>query len=759
MELFKTTATCQIGESTMVRYIKQHQYDEDRVFYELNHPQGLEQQQVLFFLRAISTSLKKGGGLVSGVETFVFETVATDRGIKNVMGVKQDAAGYVINQLRTHLPGLRAEPINREYADQISYAVEIGMTNPMRTLHIPDGRALSHSILASIQALKPGEIVVLQWVVTPAKIDSVKRDWNGNVQQERAGSLKNWVTALSMAPFGEILDTTATSDEIKTREAKFVEPNVQAIGRVGTYSPNPARVGVLVGPVVTALRSAKSTSTSFRELPAVFRDVVGAMKEAATPSKFSAQLNAAELSAVIGWPLGQPHVAGLPQGSARHLPATEVIPREGRVLGTSNFPGGERPIAVGREESLTHCHIMGPTGVGKTTLLANLVRQDMVAGYGVIVMESKGDLFNTVINYVPPERIKDVIILNVGDFRMPIGFNVLDQGTPRVVIDQMTDLFQSLYPDTRGVWVRELLYHGLYTLSEEEGMTFVDLAALISPRTPDEVAWATGLRKSVQNKELREFWDRWEGMKPDERDRNAAPLHNRIWQLVSRPELRNIIGQSKSSFQMDDVLRENKILLINLQGVPKEAASLAGTLIMNAVWTSAKKVSTETPNYIFLDEFQDFIRLPIGAEEMLAKARKFRLGMTLAHQHLSQLSDDVKSAVISNARTKLYFQTSPEDAKVVQRSLGSNSVTEYDLQQLGAYEAVARIATASGSSSPVSLMTHPPRPFERTRDAVIRASRDTYGRPVEEIDAEITGRRKGKGKGNRPPIGWVSDDE
>lgn len=742
----------------MVRNINQDTADAERVYYSLNFPADFEEKGAQSFLRAISTALKKGGGLFSTVDTLVFETWSTDRGFTHVVGMNKNAANYVVSQMRTHIPGLRAEPYERD-ASKLSYAVEVGMTNPQRLLHIPDGKALSQSLLASVQALRPNEAVVTQWIVTPAKIETLKHDITGEVLKEKIYTMEGWGKALAMGVTGAgAYKPVASNDEVRERTAKLSEPNMQVIGRVASSSPSVERLGMLVGPVVTALRSAKSTTTTFKELGSMFRDVPALARSAATPGSFPAQLNVIELSAVMGWPIGHPHVAGLPQGGSRHLPATESIPREGRVIGVSNFPGNERRVAISRSQSLKHLHVMGPTGVGKTTLLENLAFQDMNDGYGVIVMESKGDLFNGVLNLVPSHRIGDVVVLDVNERNKPVGFNVLDQGSRRGVIDQLTALFQMLYNGSgQDIWFRELLYFGLSTLIEREGSAFTDLAPLISPTTPEEEAWSNELKASVTDKDVREFWSlRWHKMEAKERQRYAAPLHNRIWQLASRPELRNIVGQSTSSFQMEDILKQNKILLINLAGVPREAASLAGTLIMNAVWSAAQRVRAEKPNYLFLDEFQDFIRLPVGAEDMLAKARGFNLSMTLAHQHLAQLPEDVKAAVISNARSKLYFQTSPEDARVVLRSLATSDLNETDLIHLGTYEAYARVAVEAGSSSPVSLMTNKPAHPEGYRDVIRAGSSSIYGRSIADIEAQMVERRKGTklASASRPPIGF-----
>ena len=728
----------------IVRSAAQKAADDSREAFVLSFPSDLDEKAIQAWLRSISASLRRGG-MFSVTETVAFEIVATDRGIAHHLIVPANQSNYVVGQLRTHIPGVRAEPIKRKLTHQWNDIVEVGMTNPLRPLRIPEFKSLAAALLAAVQGLDQDEAIVTQWVITPAKTGGVKEGFTGYVEKDNI-KFKDVVLG-----FGGVMPEASTQ-EVQERKAKFEETNVQAIGRVAAASSNPNRSKQLVNRVIIALQSTRSNSTNFEPKRPIFGDLSDDIKGAGTPDKYPAQLNVLELSGVIGWPIGRPHVAGLPQGSSRHLPATESIPRDGRIIGMSNFPGNERPVAIGRLESLKHLHVMGPTGVGKTTLLANLVAQDMQQGYGVILMESKGDLFYRTLDYIPYERLKDVIVLDVTERDYPVGFNILEQGNPAVVIDQLTDLFQSLYADTKGVWMRELMYHGLHTLAENGGMTFVDLAALISPRTIEEQTWADELKKNVKDVEIRQFWDRWNALNKSEQERNSSPLHNRIWQLVSRPELRNIIGQTTSSFQMDDVIRENKILLINLAGVPAEAASLAGTLIINAVWSSVQRVQAEKSNYLYVDEFQDFMRLPIGAEEMLAKARAFNLGMTLAHQHLRQLTDDVLAGVLSNARSKIYFQTSTEDSRAVLRALATNDLTESDLQRLENYEAFARVAVGTGSSSPVSMKTMPPAPSIGATRMAIQTSAEFYGRDVADVQTEIKERRKGKPTTDRKPL-------
>src|SRR5262249_19191241 len=158
-----------------------------------------------------------------------------------------------------------------------------------------------------------------------------------------------------------------------------------------------------------------------------------------------------ELVALLGWPIGSPQIAGLPQARARHLPATESIGRQGRVIAVSNFPGAERPLALSVADSCKHLHVCGPTGTGKTGLLANLAAQDMAAGHGMVVIEGKGGdegLFSRCLERVPKARLDDVIVLDVTDVEYPVAFNVLSEGRPRVVVEELCALFEYLYRET-----------------------------------------------------------------------------------------------------------------------------------------------------------------------------------------------------------------------------------------------------------------------------------------------------------------------
>jgi hypothetical protein len=729
-----------VGGVAYVKTRDQAWRDKNRRTYKLAFPADLSADQVNAWLQSISGTLKSSPLHLFSVPNIAFEVWATDRGLTHRMRVPWTHADYIIAQLRSLVPGIRVTPEDDEPKHNWTKAVELGETTPSRLLRIPNLEATAASLLASMQALESGEAVIYQWVVIPAVPEKPPED--------RARSRSNhWIVELMSAP-------EASRSEIKDRRKKLGEPNVLAVVRVAAKAKSKERAGHLIYRVRAALASVRSPHNRLAKRIVLENGVKERIAKGAGLLVYPAQLASSELTALLGWPIGQPHVAGLPQGHARHLPPTEAIPRTGRVMAMGNFPGAERPLALSHEDACKHVHVIGPTGTGKTTLLANLIGQDMAAGYGVILIESKGDLFHAAMQAVPKERLDDVIVLDATETYRQVGYNVLAEGNPRVVVDELVGLFTNLYEDSKAVWTRQVLYHALLTLTSQPGYTFVDLAPLLMPMTDEEGAWRDDLIGSVKDRELRDYWKRFFAQPRGAQDRIVQPVMDRIWQLNGRPEIRNIIGQSKSSFTMREVIENNRILLINLADVGADTASLTGTLLMNSLWGAARATRGSRPNFLYMDEFQDFIKLPISPEDLLAKARSFGLGAVFAHQHLDQLAADLRNAVLANARTKVVFQTSAKDASTLSREFG-DAVSDSDFMNLGTHEVIMRIATGTSVSRPVTGVSLPPaRPVIST-SAVRTRSRDQHGRAVNDIEAEIAARRsvRMEPKRKRPVIG------
>lgn len=735
--------------------------DSSRDTYLVTFPNDLDAERVLAWLRSISGTLPKRSGGSFSKDTLVFETWATSSGITHRLMTPKGASEYIAAQLRTHGRGITVTKDDSRSPIDWTAGVSVGMSSPLRQLRIQRHSDLAASLLGSVQALQGDEVVLIQWVVSPAPFERPpSKDRTTMSADFKVGS------ALTRGP------QQAGNDELQDRRSKLEEQNLLGIGRIMTKAENIKRANELVLRVESALSATNSAANYFKTRNPMkklvspgkaFTMLANNANNALSPVLLPAQFSLTELAAVIAWPIGQPFVAGLPQGSTRHVFAIEDIPSDGRILGDSNYPGHERPVALGYPYSTQHMLFAGKTGTGKTVLMANCFAQDVAAGYGAIVIDASNSnsnetMFHRAMLYIPDSRIEDTYVLDINANRAnPMGFNILEQGNPRAVADQITQLFSHLYSDTSGVWTKQLLFYGMNTLAERPGLTMLDLIPLLSRSTTEEAAWADELINSVRDRDIRDFWTRWRQFTQSDRDRYTQPLLNRIWQLVARPEIRDVIGQSKSSFQIKDILDQNKILLVNLAGLPPETSSILGTLLVNAIWSAAQSLRPERPDFLYLDEFQVMTsKLPFGLDDMLNRARKHNLGVVMATQYLEDVDPQVRNAAINNARTKVIYQTSAKEARLWQAEFGK-ALDDSDFMRIRQYEAVAQIATSSGITAPVTIRTRRPMASTGNTLKVIETSRRNHGRPMADVERERDSRRvatePSKPKKKRPNVG------
>ncbi|NEA56397.1 type IV secretory system conjugative DNA transfer family protein [Streptomyces sp. SID13666] len=711
--------------------------DDSRVSYRLTFPAELAAAEVAKWLNAVSGTLRSGTGHLLNVPTMVFESWATDLGITHRIRVPKASAAYIVPQLRSLVPGMTVTPEDDEPEHQWTTAVELGQTNPSRTLNIPDAEALSTSVLANMQSLGRGEALLVQWVVRPAAKEALPKQGHE-------------VSTSRYSVVGQLLSggRGADKDEIADRRAKLSEPNFIAVLRVAAKAADPRRAAGLLMNVRDSLTSVHSVDNRFKKRLVTSARLMERIKRASGSVLYPAKLSTTELVSLISWPIGRPHIAGLPRSRTRHLPATGAVLSTGRVMARSNFPGASRLLALDAIESAQHLQVVGPTGSGKTALLSNLIVQDMEAGRGVILIESKGDLFQAALERVPKKRLHDVVLLDVTDTDHPVGFNIL-QGSPYVVAADIQRLFDHLYPqDARGVRVRQGFYHLILTLLMSEGargqMTFADMGALSVPRA-NQQQFSDDLIQGVSHiEELAHWWQEITALPRPQRELYFKPLSDRTWQLNNRRSIRNIIGQSSSTIDLREVIRGNKILLVNLGRATegKETAGLLGSLLLNSIWSAVQSgvANPARPTMLYLDEFQDFLNLPISPADMFAQARSLGLAMTVAHQFLGQLTKELQDATQNNARSTVVFQTSADEARSFARQFG-RSVAEDDFTNQARFEVIMRLATATGVSAPMTAVTLPPRDPSGLADQVRELSRKAYGRPVVEVEEEITRRR------------------
>lgn len=712
-----------------LRQADQTTRDKHRKAYKLFFPSVMTPEDIAKFLDGISGHMHRKTGnfiLPEPTPSLAFEVWATAGRIEHWLRVPWQYEESILPTLLTLVPGTRVSSNDRYPDFEPTYAVEQRIKHSHRPLHIPDGAALSSNVLKSFSYMDHGETLMMQWAVTPAAQETMPIHGHAKTKEPRFGHFAS----------GNFM---ANKDEVNDRRTKLKERNYAAVLRVAARASSDARSIHLVEKVTGVIKSTDGPVNHLVRRKLV-RHIQQRIAIAASPELAHPQIvvTVSELAALLGWRTSGVHVPGMPPTLSMSLPTPENVPRDGRKIGTSNFFGRDRDVALAYPEALKHMYFSGGTGSGKTTLMENCAAQDMRNGNGVIVIENKGDLFHHVLDLVPRNRLNDVVILDVNDQSWPVGFNVLQQGNPAVAVDELNIIFNNLFQDRPSMWMQEVLYHALHTLAQDKTGTFMDVYPLLIPKS-DEVAWAANLKDSVHDPEIRDFWQRFD--KDPKRDQKIEPLMSRLWPIM-RSNLINIFGQAESGFSMADVIKNNKILLINLAGLEDMSAKLAGTILTNAVWQAVKSNPVKTPNFLYIDEFQSFLKLPVDPQDMLAKARSFGLGLVLANQHLAQLDDDMRDAIMSNAHTKVIFQVGdPTDARRLAASFGS-MVTAEDFVNLGRYEALARVATETGNSAPFTMTTLAPTDPTGLNQQVRYASRANYGKRVDEVRAAMTTKRR-----------------
>jgi hypothetical protein len=395
--------------------------------------------------------------------------------------------------------------------------------------------------------------------------------------------------------------------------------------------------------------------------------------------------------------------------------------------------GPRRPVGLAVADARHHTQIAGVTGSGKTTLIAQMVLADAAAGRAAVVVDgSKGDLITALLDRLPAQTADKVVLFDAADTHPPC-LNPLD-GPPDMAVDNLVSVFSRVFAASWGPRTDDILRAACLTLTTAAAGrpgTLLDLPDLLAD--PDHRA---PLVARITDPVLRGFWAWYEQLSDATRSQYAAPLLNKLRALLLRPFVRNAVAAGPSTVNLSTVLDSGGLLLARLpKGVLGiDTSRLVGSLIVAATWQAAA-ARARTPERmrkdasLVVDECQNFLNLPYPLEEMLAEARGYRLSMTLAHQHLAQLGPELGEGISANARSKVFFAVSPEDARRLARHV-TPRLTEHDLAHLDAYHAAARLVVAGAQAPAFTLTTVPLGPPIPGRARLIRAAARAHTRPA-----------------------------
>ncbi|MGH7158189.1 MAG: type IV secretory system conjugative DNA transfer family protein [Candidatus Saccharimonadales bacterium] len=743
-----------VGLVLAARSLEARSWRKSLVAIELQMPLGLTPQDIAGWLNTVAAATHRHPLALLPCPPFAFEVVSKSEGVRYLLLVPKSLRDTALSGLRAALPGVRLteQPDYLKERASFTTAIEAAMTNRNRQMSVQRAQGVATALLATLQPLEPGESVVVQWLLTGAGTPQPIASTAARHE------LPGWIS-------GEELKD---GDTIRSARQKQTEALLHASLRIGVQANSRKRASSILGRVWGQHRGENS--------PGVVLNPRWWMPGSAAASRlrdltmpvmhWPLILNTREVCGLLPIPVGDVALPGVALGLARQLPPPPGMPTTGVQVGVSNYPDMQTPLFLTDHDRMAHLHVLGPTGVGKSTLLANLITQDIAAGNGVVVIDPKGDLCADVLARIPEHRADDVIVMDAASTVRPVGFNIMrsahDEQGRELVVDNVIHIWHEIYKDFWGPRSEDVLRGALLTLINTKGANGEPFTLIETP----ELLTINNFRKFVTEQDgvpagLESFWHWYRGMRPEERLKVIGPILNKLRAATLRTPIRLMLGQSEG-IDLDRVLAEKKVLLVPLSAgtLGAETAGLLGTMLLAALWQAILgrvqlDPSERHPVYLYVDEAQSVLKLPVDLADMLAQARGLGASFTLAHQHLGQIDDkQVKSALLGTVRSQIVFQAMREDAATLAPSYAPR-LTADDLMGLARYEFAMRPLVDGQTLAPLTGSTLALPPSIRDGAALAETSRQQHGKLRSQVEASLKERGRtpddaSSGTGTKP---------
>lgn len=739
------------------------------------------------FFSTLSQLPRKPWDFLWGLKPMVvLEIVAhTDDTISFYAGTERRFIDHLEKQIYAHYPEAEVTAAPDYTIFEQGDTMHTGVMRLRRAQHLPiatykelevDPMQTLTGALAKIQG---GDAAVIQYVLQPAS----------NKARHRAGKTAKGVVRgrqEDVTSKSSILrDTASTLTETKQRRDEKRQEASQLTQRMqqrvqlveDKMSQQQFAVNIRVGVSTRAADEAER----------VFNAIVGAFSQYDLPDLNSLKLtrpkrtrvlrnlifrvpqpetavtlSTTEIASLFHFPLPTTSTPNIVWRGSKIAPMPNGLPTHGVVLGQNIYRGIESAVYFSPEDRRRHMYLIGQTGTGKTTLILNMVIQDITAGYGVGVVDPHGDLIEDILLHIPPERQKDVILFDPRDTDRPLGFNILEAKDPAqkdLVVNEVVQILQKLAarlnPESIGPMFEHYLRNALLALAEDPNATLLDVPRMFVDQEFRDAIVARNINPTV-----RQFWEK--EFIQSQRGQMAADMLSyvisKLGRFISNETVRNMIGQAHSSFDVREVMDQKKILLCNLsKGMLGDINSdLLGFVLVSKIQIAAlgraDMPEDQRPDfYLYLDEFQNFTTDSIAT--ILSEARKYRLNLNLAHQFIQQLDESIRDAVFGNVGTIISYRVGVDDAEFLAKQFAP-VFTEYDLVNLKRFTAIVRLLANQTPQRPFSLSVPlPPAGGDVPgREAIRQHSRQVYGRSRVDVQEEILARfRYGPNSNTSPP--------
>jgi hypothetical protein len=404
------------------------------------------------------------------------------------------------------------------------------------------------------------------------------------------------------------------------------------------------------------------------------------------------------------------------------------------------------PTCSSVEDARHHLHVIGETGTGKSTLLARLVLQEAEAGRSVVVIDPKGDLAEAILERLPEEAAQRTCLIDPDDRERAVGLNVLGGDDRDLTVEHVLGVFRRIYEPWWGPRTDDIMRAACLTLAQIPGTTLVEVPLLLT-----NFGWRRAIRDRLTDiAGIGAFWDWYERLPEGQRAQHIAPLLNKLRAFLLRGPVRAIVGQPNPKLDVSKLLDEGGLFLVRIPKgtLGEETSRLLGAFVVARVWQAAMRRAArpeaQRPDTaLYVDEMHNYLALPRSFEDLLAEARGYRLSLVLAHQHLGQLPREMRDALGANARTKVCFACSPEDALQLERHFAPE-LTAHDLSHLRAFQVACRPCVGGGHGAAFTFTTEPlSSPEDGRPEAVRAASKNGFGADRGLVELLIRRRHEG----------------
>ncbi len=417
------------------------------------------------------------------------------------------------------------------------------------------------------------------------------------------------------------------------------------------------------------------------------------------------------------------------------------VDSEINFFAVNNFRNQNRKFGIKIDDRRRHMYVVGKTGMGKTTLLENMVLNDIYAGHGVGLVDPHGDFAEKIINFIPTNRINDVIYFNPADINFPIGFNILESINPEyrhLVASGLMGVFKKIWPDVWSARMEYILNNTLLALLDYPGTTLLGINRLLADED-----YRRRVVNNLKDPVVKAFWQtEFAGYNDKYKQEAVAPIQNKIGQFLSASVIRNIVAQVKSRIDIREIMDNQKIFIMNLSKgrIGEDNSRLLGGMLITKIQLAAMErvdmpENTRKDFFLYVDEFQNFATESFA--NILSEARKYRLDLTMAHQYMEQLDEMVLAAVIGNVGTMVTYRVGSSDAEILAKEFTPTFIEE-DLVNLPKYQIYLKLMIDGVASRPFSAQTLPPVGSSTdSAEKVVRVSRERYAIPKEKIEDKI----------------------